>query len=140
MSRGRFAVAESEFGDRVASLRRERGLTQVMLAERVGVHPSQLHRYEAGAAQPTLDVIRRMCGALSVSADLLVLGQDSESGGRDLGGFAERLGTAIETASYLSEHEQLVIAELIEAFVTAHVAKEKSNLPRGPVPKRRKSG
>jgi transcriptional regulator with XRE-family HTH domain len=123
----------------VAGLRRERGLTQVMLAERVGVHPSQLHRYEAGSAQPTLDVVRRLCVALSVSADLLVLGEDHASGGRNLGAFAERLGTALETASYLSEHEQSVVAEVIEVFVTAHVAKEKSNLPRGPVPKRRKA-
>jgi len=109
-----------------------------MLAERVSVHPSQLHRYEAGTAQPTLDVVRRLCVALSVSADLLVLGEDHARGARKRGAFAERLGTAIETASYLSPHEQSVVAELIEAFVTAHVAKEKSNLPRGPVPKRRK--
>lgn len=65
-----------EFGDELARIRRERGLTQAGLAQRIGVHPSQLHRYEVGEAQPTLDVIRRLCVALSVSSDGLLFADD----------------------------------------------------------------
>ena len=122
----------SEFSDRLAALRRERGLTQVQLAARVGVHPSQLHRYEAGAAQPTLEVIRSMCLALSVSADALLFSDDSRSLVDD------RLRRAFESAVYLSPHEQAVVAEVVEAFAAAHVAKEKANLRRGPLQRRKR--
>jgi transcriptional regulator with XRE-family HTH domain len=123
-----------EFADRLAQLRRARGLTQVQLAARVGVHPSQLHRYEAGAAQPSLEVIRQICVALSVSADALLFADAA----RPL--VEDRLRSALEQAVHLSEQEQVVIAEVVEAFVTARVAREKSNQPRGPVPRRKRQG
>src|SRR5277367_1499727 len=69
-------VKAPEFPELLARLRKERGLTQQALAEKVGVHVVQLRRYEAGASQPTLDVIRRIAVALSVSADLLLFGKD----------------------------------------------------------------
>jgi len=126
-------VRAMDFGERLAALRRERGLTQVLLAERVGIHNSQLHRYEAGTAQPTLDVLRRLAVALSVSADALVFADAAPHT------VEERLRSAMETTMYLSEHEQVVIAEVIEAFVASHVAKLKPNRPRGPIQRRHKT-
>jgi transcriptional regulator with XRE-family HTH domain len=125
-------VPTIEFSDRLAELRRQRGLTQVQLAARAGIHPSGLHRYEAGTAQPTLEVIRGLCLALSVSADSLIFSDDSRTLVED------RLRSALEQAVHLSEHQQVVIAEVVDAFVAAHVAKERSNLPRGPVPRRKR--
>jgi transcriptional regulator with XRE-family HTH domain len=120
-----------DFGQRLAAVRRERDLTQAVLAERASIHPSQLHRYEAGSAQPTLDVLRRLAVALSVSTDSLVFDDDARTLVED------RLRTAFDTTTYLSEHEQVVVAEVIEAFVAASVAKSRPNRPRGPVPKKR---
>jgi transcriptional regulator with XRE-family HTH domain len=120
-----------EFGQRLAAVRRERDLTQAVLAERAGIHPSQLHRYEAGTAQPTLDVLRRLAVALSVSTDSLVFADQARTLVED------RLRTAFDTTTYLSEHEQVVVAEVIEAFVAANVAKSRPNRPRGPVPRKR---
>ncbi len=57
---------------RIAELRKEKGFTQQQLAERVGVHAQQLKRYEAGASQPTLDVIRNLAMTLGVSSDIVV--------------------------------------------------------------------
>lgn len=124
----------TEFPDRLAELRRARGLTQVQLASRIEIHPSQLHRYEAGSSQPSLDVVRRLCRALSVSADALLF---SEEAALDLD---DRLGSSLSSAIYLPEHERAVIAEVIDAFVAAHVAKDRSNLPRGPLQKRKREG
>lgn len=120
-----------EFCDRLVEVRRERGLTQVQLAERVGVHPSQLHRYEAGTAQPTLDVIRRLAVALSVSADVLVFGDEPRTQ------TAERLRRALESATFLDKRRQAVVAELIEAFVAADTEARRPKGPRGPKPKKR---
>lgn len=118
-------MQQVEFGEHLAELRRERHLTQSELAERVGVHPSQLHRYEAGQAEPTLGVVARLAVALQVSSDSLVFADDTRTLVED------RLRMAFESTIYLSEHEQVVVAELIEAFVHAHVAKYRPNKPRG---------
>src|SRR5580658_10263503 len=75
---------DMDFPERLAALRKEQGLTQQALAERVGIHVSQLRRYEGGGAQPTLDVIRRLAVALSVSADQLVFDTDERGPTPDL--------------------------------------------------------
>ena len=123
--------ATGTFGWRLSELRRERGLTQAELAARAGVHPSQMHRYEAGTAEPTLSVLRGLATGLGVSADRLIFADEVEV-------LVEaRLRAAIESTAYLSEHEQNVIAEVIEAFVSAHGAKVRP--PRAPRTKRRSS-
>lgn len=105
------------FGWRLSELRRQRGLTQAELARRAHVHPSQMHRYEANAAEPTLKVLRGLALGLGVSSDQLIFSEHIHH-------LPEaRLRAAVESAYYLSEHEQAVVAELIETFVIAHGAK-----------------
>jgi len=65
-----------DFSERLATLRKGRSLTQDTLAERVGVHVSQIRRYEAATSTPTLDVLRKLAIALSVSADTLAFDKD----------------------------------------------------------------
>ena len=60
------------FPERLLALRKERGFSQRTLGEMIGIHVTQVQRYEAGSGQPTLDVIRRLAVALSVSADALI--------------------------------------------------------------------
>lgn len=52
------------FANRLATTRKYRGLTQQALASTIGVHVTQLRRYEAGTSQPTLDVLRALARAL----------------------------------------------------------------------------
>lgn len=40
-------------------------LTQAALAERTGIHVTQIRRYEAGTSAPTLDVLRNIAIGLS---------------------------------------------------------------------------
>src|SRR5437868_3580743 len=61
---------------RLAAIRKERGITQQTLAQRVGIRVVQLRRYESGASQPALDGISHLAAALSVSADVLLFGKD----------------------------------------------------------------
>ena len=60
-------------------------MTQQSLADAVGCHVTMVRRYEAGETQPTLEVIRNMARALSVSADALVFEQDERKPGEELG-------------------------------------------------------
>jgi ribosome-binding protein aMBF1 (putative translation factor) len=54
------APPELTFNERVASLRKERGLTQQGLAELVGMHISQIRRYEAGHSQLQFKGVSRL--------------------------------------------------------------------------------
>lgn len=68
-------TGEQEFRSTIARLEKG-GLTQQALADRIGLHISQLRRYEGGTSQPTLDVLKNLAVALSVSTDSLVFDQD----------------------------------------------------------------
>jgi transcriptional regulator with XRE-family HTH domain len=84
MSAGLTRIFEMDFPQRLAALRKGKGLTQQALADRVGVHVMQIRRYEGGGSQPTLDVIRRLAVALSVSADTLLFEPEDRGPSDDL--------------------------------------------------------
>ena len=77
-------IIEMDFPQRLVALRKEKGLTQQALADKVGVHVMQIRRYEGGNSQPTLDVIRRLAIALSVSADTLLFDPEDRGPSDDL--------------------------------------------------------
>jgi transcriptional regulator with XRE-family HTH domain len=106
-----------EFSQTLAKVRQERGMSQAMLGDLIGIHPSQIYRYEAGTSQPTLDVIRELSRALGVSADYLLWGGDDDSL------IESRLRAAYNSANYLNPREQAVIADVIEAFIRSHGAR-----------------
>jgi transcriptional regulator with XRE-family HTH domain len=105
-----------DFPERLAALRKARALTQLALADKVGVHVLQIRRYEAGNSQPTLDVVRRLALALSVSADELVF----ERAERDP---AEDLRLQFEAVSHFDEEDKKVVRALLEGLILKHEAK-----------------
>jgi transcriptional regulator with XRE-family HTH domain len=113
---GPATVAQVEFGERLAFLRRQAGLTQVSLAERAEVHVTQLRRYEAGTTEPTLGALRRLAVALSVSADALVFGDDERLPAD------EALRLLFEATVFLDEAEQDHVRALLQAFLARHEA------------------
>lgn len=105
--------SKSDFHERLAALRKERGLTQQALAGRVECHVQQLKRYEAGSSQPTLDVIRKLATALSVSSDRLLFGKDERGPDDDL-----RL--QFEAISRFDEEEKRVVRSVLEGMILKH--------------------
>lgn len=104
------------FPDRLSTLRKELGLTQQVLANTIGVHVTQLRRYEAGTSQPTLDVLRKLAIALRVSADLLLF-EDSERGPDD------EFKLQFEAISRLDPEEKKVVRSVLEGLLLKHEAK-----------------
>jgi transcriptional regulator with XRE-family HTH domain len=90
-------------------------MTQPKLAERVGVHLSQIRRYESGESQPTLDVIRKLAIALSVSADVLVF-EDAERGPDD------DLRLQFEALRQFTPEEKQVAKAVLESLILKHDA------------------
>ena len=99
----------SDFHEPLADLHEERGLTQQALADRMG-HVQQLKRYEAGSSQPTLEVIRKLATALSVSSDQLLFGKDERGPDDDL-----RL--QFEAISRFDEEEKRVVRSVLESMI-----------------------
>lgn len=75
-----------------------------------------VRRYEADETQPTLEVIRNMARALSVSADALVF-EDTE---RDP---ADELRLQFEAVSQLPPEEQAVVKEVLESLIIKYQAR-----------------
>lgn len=113
-----------EFSERLAALRKERGLTQKALAEQVGVHITQIQRYENGSIQPTLDVLRRLAVALSVSADLLVFDKDERGPDADL-------KLEFEALSQFDPEEKAIAKKVLQGLIIQHQAKRWTSAASG---------
>ena len=91
-------------------------MTQQALADLVGCHVTMIRRYEANETQPTLEVIRKMARALSVSADALVFEQDER-------GPTDELRLQFEAVSQLPAEEQSVVKEVLESLIIKYQAR-----------------
>lgn len=59
-------------GEKIVELRKERGLTQLDFAEKLGIEDSALRRIEKGRTNPTLKTLLKICAELEVDVvDLL---------------------------------------------------------------------
>lgn len=61
-----------DFGKRLRAIRKERGLTQKQLAEKIGSTERGVRRYEAGDIKPGLEVILSILDNINVSANYLL--------------------------------------------------------------------
>ena len=62
----------SVFGSRLIAARRSRGITQVQLAQSLGMTQAAISYYEAEGGNPPLDVVVKLATALNTSADDLL--------------------------------------------------------------------
>ena len=100
---------------RLAATRKARGLTQDALADAAGINVSQVRRYEGGTSQPSLEVLRKLAVALSVSADELLF--DGAERGPD-----QALRLQFEAASRLPPHDKDLVREVVESIIIRHDA------------------
>ncbi|MBL4827253.1 MAG: helix-turn-helix transcriptional regulator [Spongiibacteraceae bacterium] len=105
------------FPDRLFTLRKSKKLTQQVLANQVGIHVVQVRRYEAGDAQPTLEVIRKLAIALSVSADALVFDKDERGPGDDF-------QMQFEAINRFTDEEKQVAKQLLDSLILQHTANQ----------------
>ena len=116
MMKNLIGFIDMAFHDRLAILRKEKKLTQKDLATIVGVHVTQLRRYEAGTSQPTLEVLRKLAIALRISADKLLF--DSNERGPD-----DDLRLHFEAAARLDFQEKEMLKNLLEGMLLKHDAR-----------------
>lgn len=70
-----------EMRDRIAAARKRAGLTQEQLGELLGVTRQAVSKWESGQTVPDALTAARLCEALHVSADYVLLGKEPEESG-----------------------------------------------------------
>jgi transcriptional regulator with XRE-family HTH domain len=111
-------VTDTDSANRLITLRKDRALTRQVLADRSGIHVSQIRRYEAGTSQPTLDVLRNLALALNTSADSLLFNPDER------GPETPSLRLRLEALDQLHPDEQANVLAMIEGALLRHQVRQ----------------
>jgi len=104
------------FSTRFLSLRKEHGLTQPQMADKVGIHLPQVRRYESGVAQPSIDILKRIAVTFNVSADWLIF-EDGEREPQD------ELKLKFEAIKQMDEEELKSVTLILDALILKHQAR-----------------
>jgi len=103
------------FARRLAKLRRERQLTQVELAEKVGVSRGIVAFYESCRTNPTLETVEKFADFFGVPVSYLL--EEAEDG-RSRPGPASKFEQQVEHVRQLSPIQQRRLVNMIDAFLT----------------------
>ena len=106
-------------GQRIKATRKERGLTQKELAQRMGFSYQQLNKYEGGFSVPSADQLQSFSEKLDVSADFLLTGQHPNSTSPTNLRLAERL----RLAEKFPADDQETVIKLLDAMIVQYRAK-----------------
>lgn len=110
-------IAVMSINNRLIALRREQNLTQQEMADRVGLHVNQIRRYEAGTAQPSLDALKKIALAMSVTIDSLVF-EHTERGPTD------EFKLQFEAVCQLPDEDKRAVKALLEGMLIKHQTKQ----------------
>ena len=114
-----FAFITMSFPKRFVQLRKDNHLTQQQMADKIGIHITQVKRYEAGDAQPSIELLKKIATAFNVTTDFLVF----EEGEREL---PNELQLKFEAVSQMSDEDQRTIQSLIDGMILKHTANQLS--------------
>ena len=107
--------------ERLARIRKERGITQAEMAERLGVSQPVVSDYERGELRLHGELIVRVAGILDVSADeLLGLAAEESNGAKRAKGAVtnRRLLRRIQQIDGLPKRDQEALLRTIDAFLS----------------------
>jgi transcriptional regulator with XRE-family HTH domain len=104
-----------EFKERLKAARTAKGYSQGQLAELIGVHVTNISRYERGENRPTSDVLTKLGEALGVSGDYLMSGTVDEAAGTVISD--RELLAQFHRVEALPSESKRVVKELLDAFL-----------------------
>lgn len=109
------AIDPVSFGERLAAIRKDRGFTQVELAQRVGMIQALISDYERGKLRPYADVVVRFARALEVTTDQLLGLDDPPAPGTTVPN--RRLLRRLRQIDQLPKRDQDALIRTIDAFL-----------------------
>jgi transcriptional regulator with XRE-family HTH domain len=105
-----------QLGQRIAALRRERGLTQVQLSEAMGVAQQTLAHYEAGRLRLLAGALPNLAERLGVSVEELI-GTLTKPSATSKRGPASVLEKQMEQISQLPRAKQKFVMDMLNTVI-----------------------
>jgi transcriptional regulator with XRE-family HTH domain len=102
------------FGERLAALRKEHGLTQPQLAQKLDLSVDMLTYYERRAKNPTVEFLNKVAKALNVSTDEL-LGYPVKLGRKS--GPPSQIEQRLTAIRQLSRERQKLLLQVLDTFL-----------------------
>lgn len=97
---------KNTFAANVKNLRKEIGITQTELSEKIFVNKSMISAYEKGKRMPSLDVLIQLSAIFNVSIDYLLGIQRNDINDKE---------TSLDISG-LNDKQRKIITDLIETF------------------------
>ncbi len=104
-----------DFKDRIKKARINKGLSQSQLAKAIGVHVTNISRYERGENRPTSEVLTKLANELDVTADFLMDGSLDDKAHAAISD--KELLSQFQRVASLSNEKKAIVKELLEAFL-----------------------
>ena len=111
-------LSKSEIGRRLKALRADRGMTQVELAQAMGIHQTNLSQMERGIRGVGTRQVLKLCRALKVSPDK-ILGPSTTQGPGAPPSNA-RLQRRLRQVEQLPPQHQEAVVKMLDAFLDTH--------------------
>jgi transcriptional regulator with XRE-family HTH domain len=105
---------------RLVSVRKQKGLTQQALADAIGLHVTQIKRYEAGLSLPSLEAIKKISQTLRVTTDSLIFEEEELAPDGNL-------ALQFHAIASMPEPQQAVIKQLLEGMIIKYEAERWSS-------------
>lgn len=106
---------KSTFADRLKDLRKKKSLSQAELAEAIGVHFTQLSRYERGETKPNALAMTKLAQVLETTTDFLMNGTTDETAVS--AGLDKEIIARFKQVQELSKEDKKTVLSLFDAFI-----------------------
>ena len=110
-----FNYLDMTFKDRLKTARNAKGFSQSNLAKTIGVHVTNISRYERGENKPTSEVLSKLADALAVSADYLMSGSTDHIAQGTISD--KELLEQFRKVEQLPQNKKALIKEFLDAFL-----------------------
>lgn len=107
-------------GQRIAQYRKEQGLTQVQLAEKLGIAQQTMAHYEGGSLRIAVALLKPLAQELNVSIEELI--NEPKTAAKGKRGPSSKLQQQVEQISHMPRSKQKFISEMLDALIAQQKA------------------
>lgn len=104
-----------QLGQRIAAMRKQQNLTQVQLAEVLGIAQQTLAHYEGGSLRISIALLTQLIATLNTSFEALV--SDTSAAAKKKRGPASKLEQQIDQVKQMPRTKQKFVTDMIDTVI-----------------------